>query len=58
MLQRNVGSLDGQQMIQLNNIAVGYFPTESPEISVYPLPQPQPEQQPQPVVEPNLEKNF
>ena len=54
MLQRNVGSLDGREMIKMNNLAVGYFPSESPEIGVYPPPQPQqvPEQ-PQP--EPNSE---
>ncbi len=54
MLQRNVGSLDGREMIKMNNLAVGYFPSDSPEIGVYPLPQPQHLQE-QPQTEPSSE---
>lgn len=42
----NAGSLDGKSMIDMNNLAVGYFPGEALEIAVYPPPVPQ---QPQPV---------
>jgi hypothetical protein len=42
----NAGSLDGKSMIEMNNLAVGYFPGESLEVAVYPPPVPQ---QPQPV---------
>ncbi len=38
-----IGSLDGKTMIQMNNLAVGYFPTDCPEIGVYPPPTSQPE---------------
>jgi hypothetical protein len=59
MLQLNVGSLDGREMIRMNNLAVGYFPSESPEIGVYPPPQPEtlpnpPQVQP----EPDSQTNF
>ena len=33
-----VGFLDGKTMIEMNNLSVGYFPTSTPEIGVYPLP--------------------
>jgi hypothetical protein len=33
-----VGFLDGKTMIEMNNLSVGYFPTATPEIGVYPLP--------------------
>jgi hypothetical protein len=33
-----VGFLDGKTMIEMNNLSVGYFPSSSPEIGVYPLP--------------------
>jgi hypothetical protein len=56
MLQRNIGSLDGREMIKMNNLAVGYFPAESPEIGVYPPPQPM-EQEQLPEPEPNSEMN-
>lgn len=42
MLQTNVGFLDGREMIKMNNLAVGYFPSESPELGVYPPPHPYP----------------
>jgi len=51
----NAGSLDGQSLIEMNNLAVGYFPTESLEVGVYPPPVPQsPSQQLdlQPAVQP------
>ena len=38
MLQNSVGLLDGREMIEMNNLSVGYFPTESPEIGLYPPP--------------------
>jgi hypothetical protein len=57
MLQRNVGSIDGGEMIKMNNLAVGYFPSESPEIGVYPLPQPQETPEPA-LLEPNSETTF
>lgn len=47
---QGVGSLDGKTLIDMNNLAVGYFPTEEPEIGVYPPPVPE---QPQ-VVEQHL----
>jgi hypothetical protein len=37
----NAGCLDGQSLIDMNNLAVGYFPTESIEFGVYPQPVPQ-----------------
>lgn len=40
----NAGSLDGQSLIEMNNLAVGYFPTET-TIGVYPQPVPQMPQQ-------------
>ncbi len=43
----NAGSLDGKSMIEMNNLAVGYFPGETLEVAVYPPPVPQ--QPPQPV---------
>jgi hypothetical protein len=45
-LMLNAGSLDGKSMIEMNNLAVGYFPGEALEVGVYPPPVPQ--QQPQP----------
>jgi hypothetical protein len=42
----NAGSLDGKSMIEMNNLAVGYFPGETLGIAVYPPPVPQ--QQPEP----------
>ena len=57
MLQRNVGSLDGREMIKMNNLAVGYFPSESPQIGVYPPPQAPPEQEIAPCPEPGSETN-
>jgi hypothetical protein len=30
--------LDGNSIIKMNNLAVGYFPTQEPEIGVYPPP--------------------
>ena len=38
----NAGSLDGKAMIEMNNLAVGYFPGEVLEVAVYPPPVPQP----------------
>lgn len=45
----NAGSLDGKSMIEMNNLAVGYFPGETLEVAVYPPPVPQ--QLPQPGTE-------
>ncbi len=56
MLQRNVGSLDGREMIKMNNLAVGYFPGDAPEIGVYPPPEPEPPKQ-APLPEPGSETN-
>lgn len=39
----NAGSLDGQSLIEMNNLAVGYFPVEGEAIGVYPQPSPQPQ---------------
>ena len=33
---QNVGFLDGKTMIEMNNLSVGYFPSETPQIGVYP----------------------
>jgi hypothetical protein len=32
------GFLDGNSIIKMNNLAVGYFPSETPEIGIYPPP--------------------
>ena len=45
-LMTNVGSLDGKAIIEMNNLAVGYFPGENLEVAVYPPPVPQLPQQP------------
>lgn len=37
MLQ-HAGFIDGNELVEMNNLAVGYFPSESPEIGVYPPP--------------------
>ena len=34
----NAGSLDGQSLIEMNNLAVGYFPTGAASVGVYPQP--------------------
>jgi len=52
----SAGVLDGSALIEMNNLSVGYFPTEAPEIGVYPPPVVT--QSPQPVPNgQNLEKN-
>ncbi|HEV2195404.1 MAG TPA: hypothetical protein VGR55_07460 [Candidatus Acidoferrum sp.] len=51
----NAGSLDGQSLIEMNNLAVGYFPTEG-AIGVYPQPVPQVLEQQQPAVPVNLQQ--
>jgi len=33
---QNIGCLDGRTMIEMNNLAVGYFPSDTPEIGIYP----------------------
>jgi hypothetical protein len=41
MLYTNlVGHLDGNSMIEMNNVSVGYFPSQTPQIGVYPAPTP------------------
>jgi hypothetical protein len=47
-----VGYLDGKTMIEMNNLSVGYFPTSTPEIGVYPAPTVEPQRMliPAPVV--------
>lgn len=35
-----IGCLDGQSMIEMNNLTVGYYPAAMPEIGVYPVPVP------------------
>ena len=40
----NAGSMDGQSLIEMNNLAVGYFPSEGQAIGVYPQPVVQPPQ--------------
>lgn len=37
----NVGCLDGKSLVEMNNLAVGYFPAEMLEVAVYPPPTPQ-----------------
>ncbi len=37
----NAGALDGKTLVEMNNLAVGYFPSQSPEIAVYPPPVPE-----------------
>ena len=37
---QGVGSLDGRALIEMNNLAVGYFPAETREFWVYPPPVP------------------
>jgi hypothetical protein len=32
------GFLNGNSIIKMNNLAVGYFPSETPELGVYPPP--------------------
>jgi hypothetical protein len=49
----NAGSLDGQSLIEMNNLAVGYFPVEGDAIGVYPQPSPQ---QPQPEAVPQQQE--
>ena len=51
-LMLNAGSLDGKSMIEMNNLAVGYFPGDTIEVAVYPPPVPQ--QLPQPGTEEQL----
>ncbi len=36
----SAGCLDGKAMVEMNNLAVGYFPTQASEVSVYPPPVP------------------
>ena len=52
----SVGYLDGKAMIDTNNQAVGYFPSDTAEIGVYPPPVPE---QPIVIMEPgdDSEKN-
>ncbi len=38
---QGVGFIDGQAMIEMNNLAVGYFPSGNLEIGVYPPPVPE-----------------
>ena len=38
MQSNGIGALDGNAIIEMNNLAVGYFPSEAPEIGVYPPP--------------------
>jgi hypothetical protein len=52
MLQLNVGCIDGSEMIRMNNLAVGYFPSDTPAIGVYPPPEPQPQSNPVPLQPP------
>ena len=33
---QNIGCVDAKTMIEMNNLAVGYFPVGQPEIGVYP----------------------
>lgn len=33
---QNSACLDGRTMIEMNNLAVGYFPSDTPQIGVYP----------------------
>lgn len=59
----NVGSLDGAAMIKMNNLAVGYFPIDEPQIGVYPPPVPDqvpiPIEQPMPqTAQEGSKKNF
>ena len=38
MQSNGFGFLDGNAIIKMNNLAVGYFPVDAPEIGVYPPP--------------------
>ena len=38
MQSNGFGFLDGNAIIKMNNLAVGYFPSDTPEIGVYPPP--------------------
>ncbi len=38
MQSQGIGFLDGKALIEMNNLAVGYFPSDTPEIGVYPPP--------------------
>jgi hypothetical protein len=49
MLQTCVGFWDGHEMIKMNNLAVGYFPSDTPTIGVYPPPEPPPQAPSNPV---------
>jgi hypothetical protein len=33
---QNIGYLDGKTMIEMNNLAVGYFPSDTSEIGIFP----------------------
>jgi hypothetical protein len=33
---QNIGYLDGGTLIEMNNLAVGYFPNDTPQIGIYP----------------------
>jgi len=33
---QNIGCVDAKAMIEMNNLAVGYFPSDQPEVGVYP----------------------
>jgi hypothetical protein len=59
MKQMGAGVLDSGAVIEMNNLAVGYFPTHTPEIGIYPpLVVTQPfQQEPGPELEPNSETN-
>lgn len=52
-LMLGLGCLDGQSMIEMNNLTVGYFPTMMPEIGVYPVPTAPP---PSPPLAPAVER--
>lgn len=58
MLQGNVGLLDGREMIRMNNIAVGYFPSDSPEIGLYPPPFPDQQAPTEVPLEPELNSEM
>ena len=63
-LPLNAGCMDGEALVEMNNLSVGYFPSKEPNLGVYPPPKPAQGQvplvQPQPVAVPSQEskKNF
>jgi hypothetical protein len=39
-LPLNAGCMDGEALVDMNNLSVGYFPSKEPTVGVYPPPKP------------------